>query len=65
MKWKQRKNRESNSVDLQYMWISYSLFDFFAFVIGHDTGINCIHWMCLCRMRFPMTSHEPSRGVVC
>lgn len=66
MKWKQRKKKESqrvltcNTCELVIVCLI-----FFAFVIGHGTGINCIHWRCSCRMRFPMTSHEPSRGVVC
>lgn len=55
-KWNEskEKKRESKSVDLQYMWINYSLFDFFAFVIGHGTGINCIegvHVKCVSRWR--------------
>lgn len=56
MKWKQRKKRESNSVDLQYMWISYSLFDFFlhlllVMALVSTVYIEGVHVECVSRWR--------------
>lgn len=56
MKWKQRKKRESKSVDLQYMWISYSLFDFFlhlllVMALVSTVYIEGVHVKCVSRWR--------------
>lgn len=67
VKWNESKEKKESQIVLTCNTCELVIvcLIFFAFVIGHGTGINCIHWRCSCRMRFQMTSHEPSRGVVC